>query len=114
MSFFSSPWTLALPCLVSLAAYGLAWTLAVGWSVAVRLSATRRQRSDAADESRGVTILKTLCGADEELEKNLRSFLDADHEPLQIVFGAADPVDPALLLARRLAKEYPQIGRAHV
>lgn len=108
VSFFSFPWTLALPCLVSLAAYGLAWALAVGWSVAVGLTAARRQRSFATSEPRGVTILKTLCGADEELEKNLRSFLDADHEPLQIVFGAADPGDPALLLARRLAKEYPR------
>jgi ceramide glucosyltransferase len=93
---------------VSLAAYGLAWSLAVGWSVAVGLTAARRRRSVATAEPRSVTILKTLCGADEELEKNMRSFFNADHEPLQIVFGAADPGDPALLLARRLAKEYPR------
>ncbi len=108
VTFFTPPWTLALPCLVSLAAYGLAWSLAVGWSLTVGLTAARRRRSVATAEPRGVTILKTLCGADEELEKNLRSFFDSKHEPLQIVFGAADPGDPALLLARRLAKEYPR------
>ena len=95
MTFFTPPWTLALPSLVSLAAYGLAWSLAVGWALAVGLTAARRRRSVATAEPRGVTILKTLCGADEELEKNLRSFFDSKHEPLQIVFGAADPGDPA-------------------
>ncbi len=108
VTFFTPPWTLALPSLVSLAAYGLAWSLAVGWALAVGLTAARRRRSVATAEPRGVTILKTLCGVDEELEKNLRSFFDSKHEPLQIVFGAADPGDPALLLARRLAKEYPR------
>jgi ceramide glucosyltransferase len=108
VTFFTPPWTMVLPCLVSLAAYGLAWSLAVGWSLTVGLTAARRRRSVATAEPRGVTILKTLCGADEELEKNLRSFFDSKHEPLQIVFGAADPGDPALLLARRLAKEYPR------
>jgi len=107
VSFFTAPWTPALPCLVSLAAYGLAWSLAIGWSCAIGLTKARRRRGVATPAPRGVTILKTLCGADEELEKNLRSFFDANHEPLQIVFGAADPGDPALLLARRLAKDHP-------
>ncbi|MFM8436551.1 MAG: glycosyltransferase [Planctomycetia bacterium] len=101
----SHAWLVAVPSLVSLAAYAVAWCLAVGWVAAVRGGSTR---SRPQPRPRSLTILKTLCGADEELERNLRSFLGADHEPLQLVFGAADPFDPALLLVRRLAKEYPR------
>ncbi len=101
----SHAWMVAVPSLVSLAAYALAWCLAVGWFVSTCI---RSNRSRLQPGPRGLTVLKTLCGADEELERNLRSFLAADHEPLQLVFGAADPFDPALLLVRRLAKEYPR------
>lgn len=105
MSDSSHAWMVAVPSIVSLAAYALAWCLAVGWVASIRVRSNRRPRQPGP---RGLTILKTLCGADEELERNLRSFLAADHEPLQLVFGAADPFDPALLLVRRLAKEYPR------
>jgi len=101
----SHAWIVAVPSVVSLAAYVLAWFLAVGWVISTRVKPIR---SGARSGPRGLTILKTLCGTDEELEHNLRSFLAADHEPLQLVFGAADPFDPALLLVRRLAKEYPR------
>jgi len=101
----SHAWMAAVPSVFSLAAYALAWCLAVGW---VASSRARSNRSRRPPGPRGLTILKTLCGADEELEHNLRSFLAADHEPLQLVFGAADPFDPALLLVRRLAQEYPR------
>lgn len=105
MSDSSHAWIAAVPGLVALGAYAIAWCLAVGWVASVRVVAhTGRPRP----ASRGLTVLKPLCGADEELEPNLRSFLAADHEPLQLVFGAADPFDPALLLVRRLAKEYPR------
>lgn len=107
----SHAWMVAVPSIVSLAAYALAWCLAVGWVASTRV---RANRSGLQPGPRGLTILKTLCGVDEELEHNLRSFLAADHEPLQLVFGAADPSDPALLLVRRLAKEYPRRGIAIV
>lgn len=105
MSDSAHAWMVAVPSLVSLAAYALAWCLAIGWVASTRV---RSNRSRPPPGRRGLTILKTLCGADEELEHNLRSFLAADHEPLQLVFGAADPFDPALLLVRRLAREYPR------
>lgn len=105
----TTAWLLAVPCVTSLAAYALAWCLAIGWLATIRLKQrSTAARTDApATDARGVTILKTLCGADEELERNLRSFFRAEHEPLQLVFGAADPDDPALQLVRRLARDYP-------
>jgi ceramide glucosyltransferase len=100
---------LVAPCLVSLAAYGLAWSLAIGWLAAnaVRRRGRDDPRPPAGAPATGLTILKPLCGIDEELEANLASFFELEHEPLQLVFGAASPDDPSLAIARRLARKHP-------
>jgi len=96
---------LVVICAASFGLYGLAWLLVMGWSWRQRRLA--RRGVDAATEPLGVSVLKPLCGADDELERNLTSFFRLDHEPLQLVFGAADPVDPALEIVRRLARRHP-------
>ena len=68
----------------------------------------QRRRSPPGCFRPGVTILKPLSGVDEHLESNLESFLRLNYEPLQIIFGAADPSDPGLEVARRVAARYPQ------
>jgi ceramide glucosyltransferase len=93
---------LAIPGLASLALYVLAWCLVVP-----RLLARRRAAGPPPGDLPGLSILKPLCGLDEGLEANLASFLDLDHEPLQIVFGVADPFDPALALVRKLVRARP-------
>jgi len=95
------PSLLAIPCLASLALYLLAWLLVVP-----RLLARRRAAVGPGDLP-GLTILKPLCGLDEDLAANLATFLDLDHGPLQIVFGVADPLDPALPIVRRLVRARP-------
>ena len=56
-----------------------------------------------------VTVLKPLCGDEDELEAALDSFLSqAMTAPVTYVFGVADPADPALALARRVADRHPQ------
>jgi len=92
-----------VPCLASLALYAIAWCLVVPRLVA------RRRPADGGPHAPlpGLTILKPLCGLDEDLEANLASFLDLDHAPLQIVFGVADPFDPALAVVRRLVRSRP-------
>ena len=92
-------------CLLAVAATGLG-LYATAWLVTVRWSRAGSRRTPAADLT-GVTILKPLCGFDEDLEANLRSFFLLEHEPLQLVFGAADAGDPALDVVRRLARRYP-------
>lgn len=95
------------PCVVSLLAYVMAWVL-----VTTRVSTQRRTADtvalvEAGEPLPALSILKPLCGTDEELEENLRSFFVADHEPLELLFGAADPSDPALDVVRRVAAEHP-------
>jgi ceramide glucosyltransferase len=81
--------------------FALAWLLVVAWR------AWHAIRPCAAATGRGVTVIKPLCGADDDLERNLISFFRLDHEPLQLVFGAAAPDDPALALVRRIARRHP-------
>jgi ceramide glucosyltransferase len=56
-----------------------------------------------------VTLLKPLCGAEPGLYENLRSFCEQDYPAFQIVFGVRDAADPALVVARRLAAEFPDL-----
>ncbi len=56
----------------------------------------------------GISILKPLKGVDGDLEANLASFVDQDYRgPVQILLGAADADDPALEVARRLQRRFP-------
>lgn len=93
---------LAALCAVAFSGYGLGWLLVAGWSFRHRAVRSRPDR----DRRTAVTILKPLCGVDDDLERNLLSFFAIDHEPLQLVFGTADPGDPALELVRRIARRH--------
>jgi ceramide glucosyltransferase len=54
-----------------------------------------------------VTILKPLCGAESGTYWDLRSFCDQDYPQFQVVFGVADPGDPAVPIVQRLQREFP-------
>jgi len=55
-----------------------------------------------------VTILKPLHGAEPDLYANLASFCRQDYSaPVQIVFGLADPADPAGAVVRSLIADFP-------
>ncbi len=56
-----------------------------------------------------VTILKPVCGLDEGLLENLRSFCRQDYPAYQIVFGVHDTDDPAVPLVRQLIRENPDV-----
>lgn len=79
----------------------LAWLLVACWR-AWHTFQPRRQ-----GPGRGVSVIKPLCGADDDLEQNLLSFFRLEHQPLQLIFGAADPADPALDLIRRVVLRHP-------
>ena len=63
----------------------------------------------------GVTLLKPLCGDEDGLEMALESFFAQNcSSPLCIVFGVADPRDPALAVARRVAERYPDRAAEYI
>ena len=60
-----------------------------------------------------LTLLKPIKGLEEELEQNLRSFFEQRYPaPLSFVFSSTESDDTGLLVARRVAREYPE-ARVH-
>jgi ceramide glucosyltransferase len=78
---------------------------------AIAIARVRRFRKVAAQSvSRStmpVSILKPLYGMEPQLFENLCSFCDQDYPQYQVIFGAADPDDPALEVARAVAQHFP-------
>lgn len=56
-----------------------------------------------------VSILKPLKGIDPGLEENLRSIFQQSYPNFEIILGAEDATDPALDVADRISKEFPNI-----
>src|SRR5437868_4391126 len=87
----------------ALTAAGLAYT-------AAEVVGMRRLRNRPARPARSqppVTILKPLHGDEPQLYENLRSFCMQSYPQYQVIFGSRDPRDPALDIARRLVREFP-------
>jgi len=70
---------------------------------------SRRKAAPAGGNLPPVTVLKPLKGVDVELHENLVSLCRQRYDRFQILLGVADPADPAVLLARRLQQEYPDV-----
>ena len=56
-----------------------------------------------------VTILKPVHGMELRLEENLESFFQQDYSDFEIIIGARDANNPALLLAEKVCKRYPHV-----
>jgi ceramide glucosyltransferase len=84
---------------------GSAYALFAIWAAR---SFARRPRPMWLANSPPVTILKPLHGAEPDLYTNLASFCRQDYSaPVQVVFGLADPADPAAAVVRRLIADFP-------
>ena len=60
-------------------------------------------------ESSPVTVLKPLCGVDDDLRANLATFFEQDHPKFELVFGVSGTEDPAIGIVRELRRAYPQV-----
>ena len=56
-----------------------------------------------------VTIFKPVHGMELRLEENLESFFQQDYPAFEIIIGARDAENPALLVARKVADKFPHI-----
>lgn len=97
---------------------GLFLSVASFWLAA---RALRRHRRDAggcgsprADFTPPVSIVKPLCGLDDELTRNLESYYRLDYPEYEIVFSFADESDPAFAVARRVSDAHPDIRTVFV
>jgi ceramide glucosyltransferase len=81
---------------------------------AVQAVVLRQHLRDRAPEPRAfpfVSILKPLCGVDDDLWTNLCSFVQLDYPAYEILLGVKDVLDPACGLARRAAERWPGLVR---
>lgn len=72
-----------------------------------RLGRRPRHRDDGFTPP--MTILKPVRGLDPGLLENFRSFCRQDCPTYQILFGAADPQDPAVPVVRQVLAEHPEV-----
>ncbi len=82
-------------------AYGVAALVAVA-----RLTRLRPKRPD--DFTPPVTVLKPVKGLDPGQLENFRSFFRQDYPSYQILFGVADPKDPAVPVIQQVLAEHPE------
>ena len=90
----------AVIAIVGLAAY----TLAV---IALVLLRMKGKNPPLPRERPRVSILKPLKGMDDGLGENLESFFTIDYPDYEIIFGADDADDPAILTAKSLMADHP-------
>src|ERR1700687_912793 len=55
-----------------------------------------------------ISVLKPLCGVDDELFDNLRSFIDLDYANYEILLGVKNIEDSAYSVARRAQALWPE------
>lgn len=70
----------------------------------------RRRRPPLPDRLPPLSVLKPLCGVDEDLEDNLHSIFLQAYPEFEVLLGAARADDPALAVARRVAACYPDVA----
>ena len=94
------------------------WYLALGLTLAgvaylllalASVAAYRPARPGVWPVAPSVTLLKPLCGDEKGLEAAIGSFLgQRTKSRVRFVFGAADPADPALAVAREVAARFAE------
>ena len=79
--------------------------------------ATRRFLSTTLPNSGNkppISILKPLCGHDDGLEENLRSFMVQDYPEYEVLFGVHRPDDSAVAVAEKIITEFNGRISAHL
>ncbi|HZS40918.1 MAG TPA: glycosyltransferase [Polyangia bacterium] len=96
--------------LVGIAAAGVAL-------LAVQLGSTRNFLRAPPGRPRlrpGISVLKPLCGLDDDLAANLASFAALDYPDFEILLGVKDRRDSAYPVARAIAAQWPERFRVIV
>jgi ceramide glucosyltransferase len=61
-----------------------------------------------------ISVLKPLCGQDDRLEENLRSFFTQDYPEYEILFAVHTLSDPAVAVVQKVCREFPLGPRVHL
>jgi ceramide glucosyltransferase len=61
-----------------------------------------------------ISVLKPLCGQDDRLEENLRSFFTQDYPNYEILFAVHGLTDPAAAVVDKVCRDFPQGPRVRL
>jgi ceramide glucosyltransferase len=61
-----------------------------------------------------ISVLKPLCGQDDRLEENLRSFFTQDYSDYELLFAVHQFDDPAVAVVNKVCREFPQGPKVHL
>ena len=76
-----------------------------------RWTQSRLQTPASGGNPVGISILKPLCGVDDDLEANLASFATLSYPKYEVVLGVKDKLDPAYAVACAAVARWPRIMR---
>src|SRR5580700_7690525 len=65
-------------------------------------------------DPRPISVLKPLCGQDDHLEENLRSFFTQDYPNYEILFAVDRMDDPAVAIVDKVRGEFPHGPKVHL
>ncbi|MDY7229909.1 ceramide glucosyltransferase [Hyalangium rubrum] len=103
---------------MSVASFALLAAACVGLvALAVQLVQVLRHRREqplphpAMGVRPGISILKPLCGVDDDLEANLEQFASLGYPNYEVLLGVKEMTDPAYAVARAAVTRWPQVMR---
>lgn len=79
----------------------------------LRLAPSRLRGRDA-DSVPGVTVIRPLCGLDNNLYKTLESSMRIDYPKYEVIFALQDENDEAIPIVKMLMKRYPNVDASIV
>jgi ceramide glucosyltransferase len=99
--------------LLAIAAFGsVALMVQLALVVSQRLGRSQKQPlPQPGGALAGISILKPLCGVDDDLEANLAQFATLGYPRYEVVLGVKDTTDPAHAVAQAAVERWPHIMR---
>jgi ceramide glucosyltransferase len=95
---------------ILLASAALGGVLYLGALISTVLHVRSRRHRHLLDQMPALSLLKPVKGLEEQLEKCLRSLYEQDYPgEREVVFASATRDDPALVVARKVAAEFPHV-----
>ncbi|MBD2242919.1 bacteriohopanetetrol glucosamine biosynthesis glycosyltransferase HpnI [Nostoc sp. FACHB-888] len=83
------------------------WFYAYGIYAAIAF--LNHQNPIAPDFHPAITILKPICGLDEQAYENFASFCRQDYPQYQIIFSVRDANDPGIAVVRQIIQDFPEL-----
>lgn len=98
-----------VPSYISLALIGVAGVGLMGLTVQLVLVVLwLRKPLKQATRYLGISILKPLCGIDDDLERNLAHFAQLDYPNYEVILGVKNRKDPAYAVAQKAVRRWPR------